>query len=68
MDLNPFIHNLAQFRKHLLLIWAVHTAVHEIRARSDVASVFIGPFHNLLIPISWFHLEILPNNFLTFRT
>ena len=65
MNLNPFIYYLAKFRENLLLIRAMHSTVREVRAPSDVASVFIGPFDYLLISVFCFHFNLAEREGLT---
>jgi hypothetical protein len=55
VDLDPFLHNLAQLTIYFVFILAVHAAKHQAGASADVTLILFTPLDDFDIAITWFH-------------
>jgi hypothetical protein len=54
---NPLIDHLPQMPKDFFRIVAMNPAAHEFRALTNIALVFVGPIHQVLVSIAFSHSD-----------
>ncbi len=53
MDLNPLIHDLAQFLINLHFVQTVDPSNHKLQAAPHVALILVRPFYKLKVPAAF---------------